>query len=333
VWRVHPQPGVSPDRTYQPVIPRAQWLRLATDEADAALLRADARRNLLAVARVIGWSANRSTGRSRPTLARIVTVTGLSLRTVQRWCRFLEQRGLLAVLEPGVTAQYRPAILALGTGSLAREWQLMPPLVKQTVTPPFGVVLDLGSQRSRAHEHKQADRRSAADSTPPPSLPQLIPWPPGQNPQRRREALAAAEQVRRDLPVLRRMSARAVRSAVRVYFRAGWTPADVAYALDHLPDGSRHIRTDAVRSPARWLAWRLGLWRSADGTPLRSHSAELAERAGRHRAELADLRVLLVNPDAASPARAASHKAAIRQMLAERAARPRPRPGPTGPPG
>jgi Helix-turn-helix domain len=83
-------------------------LRLAGDEADLALPRADARRNLLAVARVIGWSADRRSGRSRPTLARIVKVSGLSLRTVQRWCRWLEQRGLLTVLEPGVTAQYRP---------------------------------------------------------------------------------------------------------------------------------------------------------------------------------------------------------------------------------
>jgi hypothetical protein len=99
-----------------PVIPRAQWLRLAADQADLALLRVDARRNLLAVARVIAWSAGKHTGRSKPTLARIVKISGLCLRTVRRWCRWLEQRGLLAVLEPGVTAQFRPALFGLGKG-------------------------------------------------------------------------------------------------------------------------------------------------------------------------------------------------------------------------
>ena len=174
---------MSPDRTSLPVIPRAQWLRLAEDEADAALLRADARRNLLAVARVIGWSADPRTGRSRPTLARITAASGLCRRTVQRWCRFLEQRGLLAVLEAGVTAQFRPALLALGTGNLAREWRLASLPVSRTVTPPFGVVLNLmNPQRSRAREVIHKDRRSAADSPPPPSLPRLPPWPVNSNP-------------------------------------------------------------------------------------------------------------------------------------------------------
>lgn len=137
------------------------------------------------------------------------------------------------------------------------------------------------------------DRRCAPDSPSAPSPPELAHWPSDRNPQRRREVLAAAESLRRDLPVLWGVSARAVRSAVRAYFAAGWTVADVEHALDHLPDGSRHIRTDAVRSPARWLAYRLDLWRSADGTPLPPHTAELAEQAARHQAEQATYREAL----------------------------------------
>jgi hypothetical protein len=67
--------------------------------------------------------------------------------------------------------------------------------------------------------------------------------------------------------------------------------------------------------------------------PVPPHGAELRERAKRRQAELAHLRELLVNPEAASPARAASHKAAIRAMLAARAAAPRWRTGPTAQPG
>jgi hypothetical protein len=78
-----------------------RWLRLAADAADAALLRADARRNLLSVARVIGWSADPPTGRARPTIAHIMAATGLGKRIAQRWCRWLETHGLLEVLKPG----------------------------------------------------------------------------------------------------------------------------------------------------------------------------------------------------------------------------------------
>src|SRR5579859_464918 len=128
------------------MLPRPQWLQLAGAEADHALLRADARRNLLMVARVIGWSADRRTLRSRPTIGRIMAVTGLAERTVQRWCRWLEARGLLQVLEEGTTPQFRPGLLARGhAGNLAREWRLaVPPVwpVEESGTPPLGFDLE-----------------------------------------------------------------------------------------------------------------------------------------------------------------------------------------------
>jgi hypothetical protein len=266
-----------------------------------------------------------------------MAVTKLSRRTVQNWTRWLERRGLLDVLEPGTTPDYRPALLALGTGNLAREWRLTIPAVHGTCTPPVDLDLERTSNAvGRARETSETACRSAADSPPPPSPPvrQSAHWPSGQTPQRRRERLAAAESLRRDLPVLQRMSARAVRSAVRPHFAAGWTPADVRHALDHHPDGWPHIRTTEVYSPAAWLAYRLSLWRSADGAVLPPHSAQLATLAERHRAELAHLRALLDRPDAASPPSAARHREVIRRMLAERrAAQPRGQAGPTGQPG
>jgi hypothetical protein len=275
---------------------------------------------MLAVARVIAWSADRHTGRSRPTLARIVKASRLCLRTVQRWCRFLEQHGLLTVLEPGVTAQYRPALLALGADSLAREWRLTLPLVSRTVTPPFGSDLDSSLRRRAREAIHNKDRRCAADSTPPPSLPQVTPFPLNQKAQRRRGALAAAQMLRAELPVLRRMSARAVRSALRVYFRAGWTVLDVRHALEVRADGTRHIQTTAVHSPARWLAQRLGYWLAKDGTPRPPHSAELGARAERHRAGQAARREQLAAMQAQVGDYAAQASRA-REMLAARKAR------------
>lgn len=81
--------------------------------------------------------------------------------------------------------------------------------------------------------------------------------------------------------MLRRMSARELRSALREFFAPPrrWTPADVLRALDHEPGGTQHIHSDAVRSPADWLASRLAWWRDSGGAPVAPHSARLAERA------------------------------------------------------
>src|ERR1019366_3423801 len=52
-------------------------------------------------------------------------------RTVQRWLRWLETRGLLEVLIEGSTPQYRAGILHGDGGNDAREWRL----VDSTGTP------------------------------------------------------------------------------------------------------------------------------------------------------------------------------------------------------
>jgi hypothetical protein len=306
-----------------PAPSQARWLRLAEDEIDAALLRADARRNVLAIARVIGWSADWRTGRSRPTVARLMEVTGLSRRCVQNWLRWIEQRGLLDVTEPGTTPRFRPGILHRGGSSnLAREWRLVVP-VDPSCIPSWSCSPKTSPTRARARETGDLDRRSAPDSPPaPPRSPRQAPmWPPSQVPQRRSDRLAAAEALRRDHLVLRRVSARAVRSAVRIYFCAGWTPADVAYALDFRPDGRQHIQTEPVRSPARWLACRLSWWLGCDGCPVRPHSAELRELVDRARSEAASDRARLRRK--APGADPGPYAEQVRADLAARRQRPR----------
>jgi hypothetical protein len=207
-----------------------------------------------------------------------MAAAGLSRRTVQHWCRWLENHGLLAVLEPGTTPRFRPAILLRGDGNLAREWRLSGVPVERSCTPPLPVDLDRSSPtRARERETNKMDQRSALGSLSASPPPPATSWPPDQKPATRRESLAAAEALRRELPVLRRMSARAVRAACRIYCQAGWTPADLVYALDHDPDCVQYPHTAPVRSVAGWARARWDRWLNAQGVPLASASQLRAE--------------------------------------------------------
>ncbi len=46
------------------------------------------------------------------------------------WLRWLEERGLLDVLEAGTTPQFRPGAWASEGHNLAREWRLTVPFVE-----------------------------------------------------------------------------------------------------------------------------------------------------------------------------------------------------------
>lgn len=331
-----------------PVLPRAQWLRLAQDEADRAQLRADARRNLLAVARVIGWSADRRTLRSRPTLARIIAATGLSKRCVQGWCRWLEARGLLEVLEPGATPQHRPSLLRRGhAGNLAREWRLTVPPVERSCTPPWLFDLQREDPPARARASGVVHTARAPRGQPDPEkvktekaraerglhvLPRTDQASLHDHPKTRSEALAAAAALQDHSEELRRLSARHVRHLARVFLLAGWTPADVLAALDVTPGGRRHGYTAAVRSPAGWAAARLALWLGPDAVPLAPASqlraeterARIAEQAAR-RAEAAAVQARGVDagtgPGARARALLAATSPSAAKVIALRAAR------------
>ena len=100
---------------------------------------------MLAVARAVGWSADWETLRSRPTIAGIMETTGLSRRTVQRWLRWLELRGLLEVRAEGTTARFSPGVLRRDDPNEAREWQLADPSRDGTGAPSVNLVSCSGS--------------------------------------------------------------------------------------------------------------------------------------------------------------------------------------------
>jgi hypothetical protein len=288
--RKHVAPRVAsvPD---QPAVPQRRWLALAQDVVDAAWLREDARRRVLVIARAIGWSADWHTGRSRPTMARLVEVSGLSLRTVQRWCRWLENAGLLVVTEPGTTPDFRPGILNGCGSNLAREWQLVDPAVT-----PSQENLDLPGTCKPYAGARAGTPRSDAASRRLPDVPQTAPWARWRNPKTRSEALTAAAVVRSASPFHRRLSERHWRSIARVFVASGWAPGDILHALDHLPDGSQHWHTAPVVNMAAWARHRLSLWLNDEGHPVLALSQrraiereqlqaeQAARRAARHRA-------------------------------------------------
>lgn len=155
-------------------------------------------------------------------------------------------------------------------------------------------------------------------------------WIPHQHPQTRADRLAAADELRWRVPVLRRISAAHVRHAVREYFLAGWTVLDIHHAIDQRPDGAtwRHDGADGVARPADWLAYRLAAWRDGAGTVVRSRSqrlaAERAEGIARTRRRQEDELAAQARRAAAldSPTVAAA-KADIDLILREIAARPK----------
>ncbi|MGW2863390.1 hypothetical protein [Streptomyces sp. NPDC001205] len=73
---------------------------------------------------------------------------------------------------------------------------------------------------------------------------------------------------------------------VAPFAAAGWSGADVAWALAHSPDAVEHTWSARVRRPLGWALVRLRLWLDPDGRPLPSRWEQLGgapwQTRGRH---------------------------------------------------
>jgi hypothetical protein len=87
-------------------------------------MRADRRRNVLAAARILGWTASGIT--TRPTRAKSAARMGVTERTVSKIWRVLEDLGWITCTENGTSAQYRSS-WHRDEGNLARTWLLTLP--------------------------------------------------------------------------------------------------------------------------------------------------------------------------------------------------------------
>ena len=268
------------------------WVADVLDDPDFEQLRSDRRRNWAEVVRVLARYVDWRDRTTRPTWARVADQARVSRRTVARAIEWLHARGYLGTVETGSTPLFRIGVLyGLATtseGNRAAEYVLCTPgrptdrrPIRQRPTRPVSVCpsrsgTPSGSRKGPRRIPPREDRAEGLSARH---------WPATQRPGTRGEALAAAETLRRRNPMLRRLTARHLRSLAKLYFEAGWTPADVLYAMEHRPDGRQHPHTHSVRHVPGWLRYRLTAWRAPHGGLYATPGQLAADYARRIRAE------------------------------------------------
>jgi hypothetical protein len=272
-------------------------------------LRSDARRNLFAIAQLLANWASWTSLASAPGWDTLREATGLGRATVARWLAWLRHQGLLVIVEPGSTPQFRPMALADLDGNRRAVYALTVPMAVADCASHDSVAgadepsLTSVDATSTGSETPTASRRDASSGNQ--WLSQLtraranVQASPGllwiTALETQRDRLLAAEEMRGRSGVFRRRSARLWRHVLRPWFEAGWTASDIFWHIDHLPDhlgGGQHpyaFRDDArdLRNPIGWVLFRLRLW-LVDGEISRSRSQRLhAEQAQRRAQEQA----------------------------------------------
>lgn len=101
------------------------------------------------------------------------------------------------------------------------------------------------------------------------------------------QMLAAAAELRRQHPVLARLSIRAVRALCRPHWRAQWTNDDVLHGLEYRPTSWSTLPAmdpAKVLAPYQWCQSRLSAWWTDTGRVLPGHSQAQQERQAREHA-------------------------------------------------
>ena len=350
-------PGWSPDqaisrlaivKAIRPGSKRARdqrrYLRAVLADPVIAALRADRRRAVLELARILARHANWQDMTSWRPRERACAEIGssrdpskpLSISAYKAARRVLEDRGFLGLVAQGWTSALRAAVLDDRTGTSA-VFVLTVPRRKQRLPadgePPRVNRPLAGSRRepdiaprareARAQVKNEDPEIKSEKARAPRGLPVLPPAgtaPLGAVPQSRSEALGAARAMQERARILRRISSEHLRYLARPFFAAGWSPRDVLHAIDHSPAGRQHGYTSGVRSVPGWVRARLTEWLGPDEVPLPSRSQRLAEARRQVLADQAAAREW----DAAARAAAADYRAAAARARAMLMCRPRP---------
>lgn len=249
-----------------------EWIRALARDPGLAELRADRQRNIRNVARILARHASWYDRTTRPTRALICALAGISLSTWKACRRWLERHGWLGTVRQGRTQlavrvttailnavlgqddkPNEAAIYVLCVPAQARPEPRRPSAgVAQPETRPLtparsaGVLNPAREPRAEPGENRGADQ--------------------GRSP------LSVIRHLRRQLAELargpgQRLSDRHLLALGRPMLAAGWSPADLAFAIGHDPRTGRHRSlTGGVREPGHWIAWRLSRWmRDPDG--------------------------------------------------------------------
>lgn len=283
----------------------------------AALLsvRADFRAHLESFWRIhvnhMSWGrpGQLARGLSAPTRARVCELAGFSVSTYKACRRWWEAQGYLAIVRAGWTPALRAAVLASDEDrNESQAYALCAPraVAGPDPDPPAEEVDSQAAARGGAITRPLTRSRRDLGS-----------------PARRSGGSGSDTSIERTGPLARGPVGQLTDGWWRYLTRpfTGWSARDLAWAVDHDPDGRQHRNSiSSVKHPAGWLRWRLGRWLGADGRPLPSRTEQLAASAEASRAEAAATRAMLAAQRAQrlDDAGQAAAAAAARSMLTAR---------------
>ena len=211
-----------------------EWLTRLGEDPELAQLRADRLRNIAECGRILARYASWGDRTTRPTRARICRLAGVAVSTWKAARRWLEEHGYLGTVRPGWTPALRAAALT------------------SPDDPNSAAVYVLCVPRRRPREESpMTDDQVTRPLTPSRSDGGNVP---------------AREAPKNPVAVLRqgpgqKLSDEHVAALARPFLVAGWSGADLDFAVHHDPERGRYrMRLAGVLSPAHWLAWRLSRW-------------------------------------------------------------------------
>jgi hypothetical protein len=295
-----------------------EYLAGVTALPEFAQLRADARELTLEAIKQLGRRASYADGTTRRGADPWHVLIGCALSTRKRIWRRLQAWGVLGVVEQGCTPEFSSRLQE----NVAAIYVLCVPRARPAAAAP--VISGPPTQSARTGVSPPAHARGEDQD--------------GRASGAAQHGSAAAASAAAPADAVVRVLRRAARYPVsegwcawigRPFAAAGWTAADLLWAIDHPPDDRGQHRLDArVRHPVGWLRWRLAQWLGQDGRPgpsasqiraaardrIRQQRAQLAELTGGLAAELA-LPATSEPPPAAPAVDPAPHAARIRARL------------------
>lgn len=205
------------------------FLRALDEHPDVVLLRAHGWENLRAVAWVVASVASWADLTARPTWPVVQERTGLSRRSVARWLRWLEDRGLLGVVESGTTPRFAPMALSKDDPNRAAVYVLCVPeavsapvelvSVEESGTPTFLVLEQekdpyAGARASRSGPLRGQEELIEEKNRRPA-------WPRTAAARSRVDRLALVERLQAEAFALRPASTHELRHVLRPWLLAG----------------------------------------------------------------------------------------------------------------
>jgi hypothetical protein len=241
-----------------------EWMHALARDAELAELRADRQRNIRKVAQVLARHASWADRTTRPTRALICALAGISLSTWKACRRWLERHGWLGTVRQGRTQLAVRITTAILNAVLGEDDKPNEAAIYVLCVPaPAGQDPRRPSAATHQHETRPlTPARSAGVKAP--ARQQTA---PGENPgtDQGQSPLSVIRYLREQLAELgrgpgRRLSDRRLYALARPMLAAGWSPADLAFALNHHPAEGRYGYVQDIREPAHWIAARLSAW-------------------------------------------------------------------------